>query len=373
MEDQIKAGLAGWAKEQREQKQVDNQQIVPGDGKTVAPEPPEEESKPVAQDPPKEQEPKTDEIPDKVEPPKSWDADEEDVKPQTQSIFDFSKTGSALGWNVKDESEFVAQASKLNSEIEELRKNPLKDVPEDFKEVLEIAKKSPENWKEYLASQIINYNNVNPVNLYEEDFLDAARKDLRFQRDGKFDVEAAEEFLAGQPENMKYVWGQQLKRVKMDEQRNRQIEIRNKAEARIASAEKELSKATQDLNEILPFDKYGIKFEAKNSIKIYKGIQDSSLTKKHLGVSYDDLVKSDADMKMITRTITLAEEGEKMIKFKSENATARAKKDILDKVQNAQINQPGSAIQIEDPKAKVLTAAEKMAIYVEQQKKKNQF
>src|SRR3546814_9881138 len=55
------------------------------------------------------------------------------------------------------------------------------------------------------------------------------------------------------------------------------------------SADKTLASATKSLGELLPLETYGIKFEPKHSSEIYNGIVTSKLTKKHLGLSYEDL------------------------------------------------------------------------------------
>lgn len=361
--------LAEWA--ERNKKQVDSQQ-APIDGQTVAPEPPESQTTPAAVEATTEQEPKTEDAVLETETPKSWDTDDAVAEPTktTPLAYDFTKTGSALGWGeIKDESDFLAKATTLNTKLKELEEAPLKSIPEDLREVIEVARKDGANWKDYLSQQVIDYSKVNPLDLYEDEFFRRAEKDPKYFTDGKYDESLALAELERIPEAVQFGFGQQIQQLNIQEQKRRQAEIRAKAEAKIANAETSLSQATQKLSEILPLEQFGIKFEPKHSVEIYNGITNSTLTKKHLGVTYEKLVESGADMKQIARTITLAEKGEKFIKYGSETAESRAKKALLDKTQNAQLNTPGSTIRPEDPKSKVLSPAEKLAYHIANQKK----
>lgn len=361
--------LAEWVA-QNSQNKVDSQQ-VPLDGQTVAPEPPESQVTPAAEEVKTEQEPKTDEPVEELEAPKSWDADDTVATPvaSTPSVFDFSKTGSALGWGeIKDESEFINKATELKTKLKELEEAPLKSVPDDLREVIEIAR-GGQNWKEYLSQQVIDYSKVDPITLYADEFDRLAVNNPRYKdAEGKFSQELADADYDLVPDVIKEQTGRQIQQAYITQQRQKQADIRAKAEAKLAQAETSLSQATQKLAEILPLENYNIKFEPKHSVEIYTGITNSTLTKKHLGVSYEKLVESGADMKQLARTIMLAEKGEKFLKYGTETAEARAKKALLSKTQNVQLNTPGSAIVPEDPKTKVMTAAEKIAWMKNQQK-----
>jgi vancomycin resistance protein YoaR len=114
---------------------------------------------------------------------------------------------------------------------------------------------------------------------------------------------------------------------------------------------------------MFPFEKYGLQFDHSISSNIYQGITNSKLTKKHLGVDYETLARSGADMNAIARSITLAEYGEKMLKDKVKNTATSVKKEILEKTQNAQIKNPGSVITPEDPEKKVQSTPDKVRQY----------
>ncbi len=344
---------------------VDSQQT---DGQTAAQEPPVEPVTPEAVA--VTTDPET-----KVEEPKSWDADEiklDEVKPTS---FNFSQLGSALNWGeIKDESDFVKKANELNTKFKEAEAAPLSTIPEDLREVVEIARKSPDAWKDYLSHQVTDFSKVDPMALYENDFYNRNRNNPKFfDEKGKLNEDLLYDELDRIPDDVKYQLGDQQRQAIMYQQHQKQAEIRAKAEAKIAQAETSLAKATNSLPEILPFDNYGIKFEPKHASNLYSGITSSKLTKAHLGPSYDALIAAGVDMTKLTRTLALAEYGEKMIKFKAETAEAKAKKSILETTQNVQLKTPGSAVKVDDPTKKVYTPQEIMAHHLAQQKKKDFF
>lgn len=302
----------------------------------------EESDKPVAQETPKEQPDQEEKQPEVEETPAlEWDADETEEKTPEQPKLDFSQLASGLELGeVKDETEFKAKVSELKSKLKEYEEKPLAGIPEDFKEVIEVAKLSGADWKSYLAESLIDYSKFDSdglIQLYEEQFFRDAVRNPRYQTDGKFDQAKAEAALETVPEIMREEWGRDIAGKLTQNQRAKQNEIRQKAQARLDAAERSLNQATKNLAEILPVENYGIKFEPKHSTEIYTGIVNSKLTKKHLGLTYEQLVQSGADMKAVVRTITLGEKGEKMISFKSKNSEAKAKADILKNTQNAQI------------------------------------
>jgi hypothetical protein len=366
MSNQLDAALVAARKKNLEQ--VEQQSSVEVQSNSVTPT--ESPSKPEAQVETKEQpkeEPTKATKEEKVEVVESYlDADEANPTESIQSQdIDYVSLGSALELGeTKTKDEFVSKASELKSKLKALEENPLLGIPDDFKEVIEVAKRSGEDWRDYLSQQIVDYTKVDPVKLFEDTFLNNAVKNPKYYTDGKYDHEKALTALETFQEPVKEFEGMKIAEAKTNIQRQRQLELKAKAEAKAAQAEKSLAQATKSLGELLPFDNYGIKFEPKHSSEIYQGITSSKLTKKHLGgMSYDDLIRSGADMKAIVRTITLAEKGEKMIAYKSNSSKVEAKKELLEVTQNVQLNTPGSKLNPEEPEKRELTPAEKLKQY----------
>ena len=74
-------------------------------------------------------------------------------------------------------------------------------------------------------------------------------------------------------------------------------------------------------------------------------------------------------MKSLVRTIALAEYGEKMISYKAKNSEVKAKKDVLQKTQNVQLNTTSTAPAPEDQEKKVLSPVDKMKELIQSQRK----
>lgn len=340
------AALGQWVEAQA-QKKVENQQSI--EGQTEVPKPTEEPVKPEAEAAPKEPEKVTTEIPPVEEPVTlSWDADETPA-PTTPGKIDFNKLGSALEFgDIKDENEFVAKVSELKSKLKQLEDAPLSGIPDEFKDVLKVTK-AGEDWKKYLAENIVDYSKANPLKLYEDQFFEQAVKLQKFRNpDGTINQDAILDALDAIPEVSRLIEGGRIQQTYIATQQSRKNQLIQQAQERLGKADKDLANSAKVLNELLPFESYGIKFEPKHSTQIYEGITNSKLTKKHLGITYEDLVRSGADMKQIARTIATAEYVEPMLKFKSKNSEVQAKKDLLNKVQNVQLTTPGTTVKPDD-------------------------
>lgn len=339
---------------------------------------PVETQEAVPTDEPKQEEPQAEivETPEATESPEpekeevqaSWDDTPEEEVSTPSSQIDYSELGSALELGeIKTKEDFITKASELKSKLKLLEDKPLEGIPEELREVIEVAKTG--DWKEHLASQLIDFSKLDPIEEFERDFITRAQNNPKYFTDGKFDPQKVEEALETMPEAVRETYGNQLLSAKVDQQRRQREAITAKAQAKRQEAEKTLATATKNLGEILPLETYGIKFEPKHSSEIYNGIVNSKLTKKHMGMSYEDLVRTGADMKAVTRTITLAEKGEKMIAHKASQSKVAAQKDILKKTTNVQLNTPGTNISPEDPEQKVKSPVDKMKEFLAQTRK----
>ena len=301
-----------------------------------------------------------------------WDDTPEEKRVSTPSPqIDYSELGSALSLGeIKTKEEFITKASALNSKLKQLEEKPLEGIPEELREVVQVSKTGGwEDAKDFLASQLIDFSKIHPLDEFERDFKARNLNNPKYFTDGKIDVQKLEEAIDSLPEVTRELHGEQILQAKAYQQQRQREAIKAKAEAKRAEADKTLANATRNLGELLPLETYGIKFDPKHSSEIYDGIVNSKLTKKHLGQTYEDLVRSGADMKAVARTITLAEKGERMIAFKADKSRVDAKKEILRSTQNIQLNTPGTALQPENPETKVISPAEKMREYMAQTRK----
>jgi hypothetical protein len=329
---------------------VEVEKPVSEEGKQAVPKPTEEQGKPAAEIAPKEtkidnsqeqQPPVVEQTP--APEVTSWDTGTETPVVKAEPVqFDFKSLGSALDFgDVKDEKELITKVSELRTKLKATQDAPLLGVPDDFKEVVEVARKTGD-WKTYLAESIIDYSKVSPIKLYEDQAYAELTKLASFRNaDGSPNDAKISDEIAAVSDVTKSLEGSHIARYMSDQQQQRRAAIVNQAREKLQEKEKELVNATKDLNQLLPFESYGIKFEAKHSNNVYEGVATSRLTKKHLGVSYEDLVRSGADMKAVAKTIAAAEYGEQMLKFKSNASLVKAKKEILAKVENVQLTTPG--------------------------------
>jgi hypothetical protein len=294
-----------------------------------------------------------------VESPTSWDESEVPATSVVEAKIDFSKIGSALNLpDLKSEDEVVAKVTELKTQLKSYEENAYQGIPDDFKEVIKVSKVG--DWKEYLANDLIDYTKLDPVIEYENEFLSQASRNPKYYTDGVFDPAKAEEALETIPDAFREAQGNTILNAKAQVQHQRKIAMQQAAEAKINHAEKTLTAAAKNLNELLPFESYGIKFEPKHSTEIMNGIITSKLTRKHLGVSYEDLIRSGADMKAVAATVAKAEYSEKMLKFKAGASKAEAKKELLSTMQNPQIRTTGTVITPTDT-SKAKSAAQKIA------------
>lgn len=331
------------------------------EGQTAEPKPTEEPPKPEAETTPKDTQEPTEQTASSAAPEVSWDT-QETTTTTSLVTFDYNKLGSALELGeIKDENELVAKVSELRNRAKQLEDNQLSGIPDEFKDVLKVTK-AGEDWKKYLAENIVDYSKVDPLKLYEDQFFEQAIRLQKFRNpDGSVNQDAIFDALDAIPEVSRLIEGGRIQQTLMINQQARRTQIVQQAQERLGKADKDLANSAKSLNELLPFESYGIKFEQKHSNQIYEGITNSKLTKKHLGISYEDLVRSGADMKQIARTIATAEYVEPMLKFKSKNSEVQAKKELLSKVQNVQLTSPGTTVQPDEEKKKVLSPAEILA------------
>lgn len=300
----------------------------------------------------------------------SWDADNVTEAPKAEAQkLDFSWVRDLELGEVTSIEELKAKVTELKSSKKQLEDAPLTNVPEEFREVIEVAKIAGEDWRDYMSQSIVDYQKVDPTILFEDEFFRDAEKNPRYFTEGKFDEEKANVALDAIPEALREYQGKQIAYGKTQQQLQIKANIKAKAQAKLQAADQALNQATKNLSEILPVEAYGIKFEPKHATEIYTGVQNSKLTKKHLGLSYEALVAQGADMKAVVRTVTLAEKGEKMIAWKSKNSEAKAKSDILKSTQNAQINGSSSTINPEDPEKKVKSPKELIQEHMSANKK----
>lgn len=282
-----------------------------------------------------------------------WDKDVFEPQPTLETSVTIEALGSALKLDgVKSKEDLVAHFTTQQAKIKELetaQTSHLDGLDDDLKEVVRIAKEKGD-WKGYLSTAAVDYSNVDPVALFEQEV------DRQFTKNGVYDKEGADAAIAEIPEAYKRLEGSRLKQNLIDRQANRRQEILRQQETRRQEFGRGVAEATKSLSQTLPKDKYGITFEPKHSDFIYEGIRNGSLIKKHFG----NIDISNADPAKLVKAVTLAEWGEKIAKFNADQGKVKGMKEVLKSAQNVQLSTPPvpptPIVQGEKPK----TAADKL-------------
>jgi len=276
------------------------------------------------------------------EPLKPWDADDTVTAPAVvESKFDAKKLGSALGLEVNDETQLIttvnerlAKAKQLESEKDTI----LQGIPENLREAIEVAKKGGD-WRA-LTGNTVDVKNLDPLDVFDSDY--AKKNSHRFMKeDGKtVDLDKMHAAIDTIPEELRAFQGDAIKREIAAVQLQQKASILAQAERKQLEFSTKLSEATRNVAQLLPKEKFGITLEAKHAEHLYAGINNHSLVKKHLGDLSADVVAS-LDPSKLTKIIALAEYGDKIAKFQYEQGGVAAKKALLQKVVNPQINTGG--------------------------------
>jgi hypothetical protein len=289
---------------------------------------------PAPKEEPKEEPPLT--APVVEEPQKAWDDTPVINEPPVESKFDAKKFGSALGLDVKDETELVqtvteklAKAKQLETEKDTI----LQGIPENLKEAIEVAKKGGD-WQSLVGSAI-DVGSLDSLEVFDREY---ERNNLhRFKKpDGTVDMDAFNAELDAIPEALARFQGDNIKQRISQVQQQKKLAILQAAERQQMVFNQKLSEAARDISKALPKESFGITFEPKHSEYLYNGISNGTLIKKHFGdVPVEALAKFDPTK--LLKAVALAEYGDKIAKYQYGQGQVSAKKELLSKTQNVQI------------------------------------
>lgn len=299
---------------------------------------------------------------------KAWDAEDSNEQVTTPvTTYDFSKLGSALKLpEVKSEADVVSKFNELQTKLQEFESQKaatFEGIPDELKEVINLAKEGVD-WKSYLGTSTVDWSKYHPADVYEAEF---SKLPTFRNPDGSLNQQALDDALDAIPEAQKTFEGQRIIQQRIFEQNQQKQQQIAQARQRKEQSDRALLEATKNLSQMLPEDKFGIKFEPKHSDYLFKGISSGSLLNKHFLNE-----QGGYDMGKITRTLALAEYGDKMIKYHADKAKVSAKKEVLTQTQNVQLDTPKTSVAPDDASKQVKTPAERMRAYQETLKGKGQ-
>lgn len=337
----------------------------------------EDSAKPVAETPTEQAVPVVDEkaiasttttetsqsTPTGVEEEFQWDAGLEEVKPTAS--FDLGKLGSALNLTFNSEDEAISTVREKFAKLQTLESEAAKvyeNVPTELKEAMEIAKKGG-NWQEYVGNSFIDTTKLDPVDLFEQEY--ERQNAHRFKTpDGKYDQKALYDALDALDDGFVLMQGNYIKSRIVEAQNSKKQAIAAEAARAQETFVKNLGEAARELPTLFPVEKYGIKVEPKHVASLQEGIVSNKLIKKHLG-DIDPSTLTKLDAKKLAQTLAKVEWLEGISTAQLKRGEVKAKKDILARTQNVQIENNGKPAQPDfDGDKKPLSNAEKMKAYV---------
>lgn len=280
----------------------------------------------------------------------SWDS--ETTIPATQDstkVLDIAKLSSALNLGeVKDEQDFIA---RVGEQLKQARKTIQDD---ELRTLVELAEQGAD-WRSLIT---VDYSKEDPVKIFERELA----QDPRFKNaDGSFNEALFLEELDTIPETLRRYQGNQILGALSQRQAQLRQTLQYQAEQRRERFDNQLREVSLNLNRILPFEQYGIKFEPKHSEHLYRGISDGSLLKKHF---LNEQGQYDAAKTL--RTIAAAEYVDKMVQYRAGKAAVDTKRDILNRTQNPVTQTPATPAPPAEPEQpKVLSAPEKVKAWQE--------
>ena len=281
--------------------------------------------------------------------PVSWDAEPTTTVQDPKPVLDFTKIGSALNLGeIKDEQDLI---TKVGEQLKQARKTIQDD---ELRTLVELAEQGVD-WRSLITA---DYSKEDPVKIFERELA----QDPRFKNaDGSFNEALFLEELDTIPETLRRYQGNQILGALNQRQAQLRQTLQYQAEQRRERFDNQLREVSLNLNRILPFEQYGIKFEPKHSEHLYRGISDGSLLKKHF---LNEQGQYDAAKTL--RTIAAAEYVDKMVQYRAGKAAVDTKRDILNRTQNPVTQTPATPAPPAEPEQpKVLSAPEKVKAWQE--------
>lgn len=268
-----------------------------------------------------------------------WDAGiVEEPKVTTPQNVDFKKLGSAFDLNANTEEEFSKQLSEKAAKLKTLEEQSDKlfeGIPTELKEAMDVAKKGGD-WYTFIEHSLLDVTKLDPVSLFEQEYERQEAHKYK-NTDGSIDYARLDEALDSVPEAIKVMQGKQIQNNIYLQQQAKKQQILSQTEKAKEVFSLQLGEAIKELPNHFPKDVFGITLEPQHMASIYDGISSGKLIEKHIG-KLDTSSLSKADAKKLAVTIAKAEWAAGISKAQFNKGLTQAKRELLDKTQNPQLN-----------------------------------
>lgn len=276
--------------------------------------------------------------PRKVEEPtvlENWDSTApaaEPTEPATTPEPYHVQIAKKVGLELKDEEELIAK----------LKADPYEGVPTNLKKAIELAKKGGDYLQLLKVSQI-DYNAIDPVQIYEADVLSKAE-----------DKQAAQEYLAAISPIQKQIEGNRLKQQYVYQQQMQEQELIRSVEAAKAQAEQTRQKHVAELHEALNKTEaievagYKLKLDARHKKALATQMSSSEFWNdpRYQTAKGFDLERKVRDEFLVSNWDTV----QNFLKERAKNETL---KEIQNEVQNVDLDKSKGRDQVELPKTPI--------------------
>lgn len=260
------------------------------------------------------------------------------------SNFDFNSFVKDIGF---EESE----PEKVKQRIKELTSKPseLEGLPEPLKKAIEFAKQGAD-YLSYLKINSVDYGKLDPVQVYEQKLF-ADVKEMNPNATPEQLNEAFSDELSKTSQVVKYQQGKLIRDQYVAYQRQQeqeydravQSELQTKA-AKKAEADAKLIATVEGLSEI-----GGLKLKANHKQDMVEAIRTGRMQKE---LFFNE--KGEYDYKNMAEVYFLKKNLDKILNHISKTTQTKAKKEVLDDLQNAQIKVSSEKPDVKEEKRSAL-------------------
>jgi len=260
----------------------------------------------------------------------NWDSEGTTEETEGTVSFDYKSFAQEAGLEVSSKEEFIAQVNEIKAKAD--APNPIDKLPDNLKKAIEIANQDGD-FMQYLGVTSVDYDAVSDVALVENNFANILN-----QRDGNVDREKLDEWMDDLTESQIAQKGADLRNALKGQQEQSKGNIEAEVTRNREAADKELKGVLDGLTEI-----NGFKYSPTNKKRLYDGISSGNMIQEMFHGKDGKL-----DMNKVVKAYANHLDGDKQTKYLKQRTTVQAKKDLLDRVSNKQVEpKAGEAPRIE--------------------------
>lgn len=276
-----------------------------------------------------------DKTPKEVEVIDDWDSEPSSEPKEQPSVDIYSDLGKAVGLDkVKTKEDLINGIGELKEKLNALNEKQnsvFSDLPENLAKAVELAKNNGD-YLTYLGLSTVDYEKIDPVDLYE-----AYVEDSLTDSAGNVDYEKVDEFLDSLSDTDKEIRGKQLKATYVSEQNQKKAYLEAQATEQKARKESAIREALDKLDAV-----NGFKVSPAHKQDIYQDLVSDPLK--------DYRKNGSLDYNKLARDRFIIKNYEKLDRFRQTQIKNATKREILDEITSPQIVRTGTVAAPEQTK-----------------------